>query len=141
MDLDTALAWAAERNDGVLITLRRDGRPQSSDIAYHLDGGVFHISVTAGRAKTHNMERDPRVVLHLTSPRTFSYLSFDATAELTPAAAAPDDDTVEQLIAYYRRVRGEEHPDWDDYRRAMVADRRLIVRVSPHGVVGMINQR
>jgi hypothetical protein len=63
MDLAIALAWAATRSEGVLITLRADGRAQSSDISYFSDGPSMLISLTHGRAKTKNMQRDPRVVL------------------------------------------------------------------------------
>ncbi len=59
----------------------------------------------------------------------------DGTAELTPPAAAPDDDTVEALIALYRDLRGE-HPDWDDYRRAMVEDRRVLLTLRIEHVYG-----
>ena len=52
-------------------------------------------------------------------------------------AAAPDDATVDELVEYYRAVAGE-HPDWDDYRRAMVADRRLVVRLHPERAYGML---
>lgn len=139
MDLDTALAWAATRSDAVLITLRRDGRPQSSDISYHLADGVFSISVTDDRAKTANMRRDPRVVLHLTDRPSWSYLSFDGTVQLTPPAAAPDDATSDALATYYEAVAGKPHPDWDEYRRAMVDEGRLLARLTPTAVVGQIN--
>lgn len=140
MDLTTALDWATTRRDGVLITLRADGRAQSSDISYLVDEGTFLISVTDDRAKTRNMRRDPRVVLHLTDPASWSYLSIDGTAELTPVAAAVDDATCDLLEHYYRGVRGAEHPDWADYRRAMVADRRLVVRVHPTAAVGQVRR-
>ena len=52
-------------------------------------------------------------------------------------AAEPDDATVDELVEYYRALAGE-HPDWDDYRRAMVADRRLIVRLRPERAYGML---
>ena len=139
MDLDTALVWAATRSDAVLITLRRDGRPQSSDISYHLADGVFSISVTDDRAKTANMRRDPRVVLHLTDRPSWSYLSFDGTVQLTPPAAAPDDATSDALATYYEAVAGKPHPDWDEYRRAMVDEGRLLARLTPTAVVGQIN--
>ncbi len=139
MDMDTALAWAADRTDAVIITIRRDGRPQSSDIAYHLIDGVFTVSVTADRAKTANMRRDPRVVLHLTDRPSWSYLSFDGTVELSPPAASPDDATADALVEYYEAVAGEPHPDWDGYRRAMVDEGRLLVRFTPTSVVGQIN--
>lgn len=125
----------------MLITIRRDGRPQSSDIVYHLDeDGVFTISVTTDRAKTANMRRDPRVVLHLTDRASWSYLSFDGTAELTDVTIEPGDEVSDELCAYYESVAGEPHPDWDDYRRAMIDEGRLLVRLTPASVVGQINQ-
>jgi len=138
MDLDTALAWAADRTDAVLITIRRDGRPQSSDISYALDDGVFTISVTADRAKTANMRRDPRVVLHLTDRSLWSYLSFDGTVEVSPVTTEPGDATSDALVAYYERVAGKPHDDWDEYRAAMVAEQRLVVRFTPTSVVGQV---
>ena len=66
MDIAAAMDWASTRRDGVLITIRADGRPQSSDIVYCIDGGSFLVSVTDDRAKTRNLRRDPRVVLHIT---------------------------------------------------------------------------
>ncbi len=139
MDLTTAIDWAARRKNGVLITLRSDGRAQSSDIAYVVDDGSFLISLTDDRAKTANMRRDPRVVLHVTEPSTWSYLSFDSTVELSEVARNPGDETADRLVAYYESVAGGPHPDWDEYRRAMVADRRLLARVTPASVVGQMN--
>jgi PPOX class probable F420-dependent enzyme len=137
MDLYTALDWASQRRNAVLITLRADGRAQSSDIVYAYDGGVFLISVTDDRAKTINMRRDPRVVLHVSDPDSWSYAAFDGTAELTAVAKKPDDATSDQLVHYYQMVSGE-HSDWDDYRRAMVEQRRLICRVTPTAAVGAV---
>jgi len=139
MELQTALDWAAPRSHGVLITIRRDGRPQSSDISYRLVDGVFEISITDGRAKTANLRRDPRAVLHLTEISAWSYLSFDGSVTLTPPAGATDDETADALVEYYRAVAGEEHPDWDEYRRAMVDEGRLLARLTPTSVVGQIH--
>lgn len=138
MELDQALEWSSHRTDAVLITIRRDGRPQSSDITYSLDDGVFVISVTADRAKTFNMRRDPRVVLHLTDRSAWSYLSFSGTVELSPVTTEPDDATSNELVAYYERVTGQAHPDWDEYRRAMIAEERLLARFTPTTVVGQL---
>lgn len=138
MDLTTALDWAAARNQAVLVTLRADGRAQSSDINYVVDDGVLLISVTDSRAKTRNMRRDDRVVVHISDRSTWSYISFDGTAELLPVAKDPHDATVEALVDMYRKGLGE-HPDWDEYRQAMVADGRLVARVTPTSAVGMIN--
>lgn len=145
MDLETALAWAARRTDGVLITIRADGRPQSSDISYNLDpasidsvSAGFDISITDGRAKTYNMRRDNRVVLHVTDRDSWSYLSFDGTVTLSDVAASPHDAVCDALVEYYEAVAGKAHPDWDEYRAAMVSEKRLMVRFTPTSVVGQI---
>ncbi|MEM7095069.1 MAG: PPOX class F420-dependent oxidoreductase [Actinomycetota bacterium] len=139
LDLATALAWAAERKNGVLITIRRDGRPQSSDIAYAVVGDEIHVSLTATRAKTANMRRDERIVLHVTAPDAWSYVSFDAVADLGEVTTAPDDAAADDLVELYRTVAGQEHPDWDEYRQAMIEEQRLVLRIRPNGAVGMIN--
>lgn len=138
MELTDAISWAAGRKVGVLVTIRRDGRPQSSDITYALEGDTFVISVTEDRAKTRNMLRDPRVVLHLTDPSSWSYLSIDGTVDLLPTTTIPGDATSDALVAYYQAVAGD-HPDWDEYREAMVDQKRLIARFTPTTVVGQIN--
>jgi len=138
VQLAEAIDWAAGRQVGALITIRKDGRPQSSDITYALEGDTFIISITDDRAKTHNMRRDPRVVLHLSDPASWTYLSFDGTVELLPTTTNPGDATSDALVAYYRAAAGE-HPDWDEYRRAMVDQKRLVARFTPTAVVGHIN--
>lgn len=144
MDLEAARTWAAQRTDGVLITIRKDGRPQSSDISYSLDldgdqAGIFAISLTVDRAKTANMRRDPRVVLHLTDRASWSYLSFDGTVELTPATFESTDATSDALVRYYEKVAGAPHPDWDEYRTAMIAEGRLLALFTPVSVVGQLH--
>ena len=124
------LAFVAENRWGVLATIKHDGRPQLSNVGYAFDAdaGLVRVSVTADRAKTRNLERDPRASLHVTSPDFWTWVVVEGTAELTPAAADPHDATVEELVGYYRAVSGE-HPDWDDYRAAMVRERRRVVRL------------
>lgn len=139
MDTESALEWAAARRHGALITLRRDGRAQSSDVVYAVIDGTIRISLTDDRAKTRNMRRDPRVVFHITHPESWSYASIDATAELSPTADAPDDAVVDELMAIYRAVTGGEHDDWDDFRAAMVAERRLVARLTPGSITGQIH--
>ena len=131
------LAFVAENHWGVLATVKRDGRPQLSNIAYAQDAGtgLVRVSVSDARAKTRNLRRDPRVSLHVASKDFWTWVVVEGTAELTPVAADPHDATVEELITYYRGVNGE-HPDWDDYRRAMVADRRLVIRFRPEHAYG-----
>jgi PPOX class probable F420-dependent enzyme len=121
---------------GVLVTLKRDGRPQLSNINYGAADGVVRISITDDRAKARNLRRDPRASLHVASDDFWSYAVVEGDAELSPVASDPQDATVEELIDLFRAVQGE-HPDWDDYRAAMVKDRRLVVRLPITRVYGM----
>jgi|TARA_X000001036_G_scaffold414297_1_gene429356 PPOX class probable F420-dependent enzyme len=139
MDLEQALAWASEKNHGILITIRKDGRAQSSDISFTLIDQKFCISATASRAKTQNLLRDERAVLHITSPETWSYVSFDGKVEVTPTAQTLNDEINKELAEIYQRILGEEHPNWDEFQQAMIEDNRLVLRFVPHSAVGMLN--
>ena len=137
MNLDGALAWLRGRRWGVLATQKRDGRPQLSNIAYGVgDDGLIRISITADRAKAHNARRDPRVSLHVTQGDFYAYVVVEGTAELSPLSTEPGDATGQELAELYRQVAGE-HDDWDEYFRAMVADRRLVLRIHPERAYGM----
>jgi PPOX class probable F420-dependent enzyme len=128
-----------DRPFGVLATIKRDGRPQLSNLTHHYDPENDRIlaSITDTRAKTRNLRRDPRASYHVTTPDGWSYVVAEGTADLSPVAADPHDDTVEELIDLYRKVRGE-HPDWDEYRAAMVSDKRLVLRLQVERVLGMV---
>lgn len=125
------------RQLGVLATIKRDGRPQLSNVNHTFDRerGLIRVSITADRAKTANLRRDPRASFHVTSPDGWAYAVAEVTARLSPVAADPHDATVTELIDIYRAVQGE-HPDWDDYRRAMVADRRIALHLHVERVYG-----
>jgi PPOX class probable F420-dependent enzyme len=133
------LAFLAENRAGVLATLKHDGRPQLSNLfyAYDREADVIRISVTADRAKTKNIEADPRVTLHVSSKDFWTWVAVEGTAELSPVAADPHDATVDELVTYYRGTNGE-HDDWDEYRAAMVADRRRVVRFRPEHTYGQM---
>jgi PPOX class probable F420-dependent enzyme len=133
------LAFLAEQRWGVLATIKSDGRPQLSNVGYFFDpeSQLIRVSVTADRAKTRNLQRDPRVTLHVASKDFWTWVAAEGTAELTPVAADPNDATVDELVTYYRGINGE-HPDWDDYRAAMVADHRLVVRFRPEHTYGQL---
>jgi PPOX class probable F420-dependent enzyme len=138
MELNDALEFIRERRHGVLTTIKQDGRPQLSNIAFALgDDGVIRVSITDTRAKTANARRDPRVALHVTRDDFYAYAVIEGQAELSPVAADPGDATVDELVEQYRAIAGE-HPDWDDFRRAMVADRRLVLRLHPERAYGML---
>lgn len=135
---DKLLALIGGNTLGVLATVKRDGRPQLSNVSYHFDPRTLTISVsiTEPRAKTRNLRRDPRAAIHVSSDDGWSYAVAEGDAVLTPPAADPGDATVEGLIELYRNIAGE-HPDWDDYRRAMVDDRRVLMKLPISHVYGM----
>lgn len=137
--LATGLAeLLATHHQGVLATIRRNGRPQLSVVTYAFDPAtsVIRVSITDGRAKTANLRRDPRASLQVTNTRAFGYVVAEGDAELSAVATAPDDTTVEELIDVYRAVQGE-HPDWDDYRAAMVRDRRIVLTIRVNHLYGI----
>jgi PPOX class probable F420-dependent enzyme len=133
------LAFLAENHAGVLATVKRDGRPQLSNLfyAYDPEANLVRISVTADRAKTKNIAADPRVTLHVASKDFWTWVAVEGTAELTPVAADPHDATADELVTYFRAINGE-HDDWDEYRAAMVADRRQVVRFHPEHTYGKV---
>ena len=137
MELAAAIEVAKSQRLGVLATIKRDGRPQLSNITQSVgEDGVIRISVTDDRAKTANLRRDPRASLYLGRADGWAYVVIEGTTTLSDVAAAPDDAAVEELVALYRAVQGE-HPDWDEYRAVMVKDRRLVVRFTPERAYGM----
>lgn len=105
---------------------------------YALQDGVVRISVTADRAKTANLRRDPRASLHVTSDDFWQYVVLEADAELSAVAAEPGDATCQELRELYRSISGGEHDDWEAYDRAMVQDRRQVVRLRPQHAYGMV---
>lgn len=138
MELERALAAARATRESVLVTLRRDGRPQLSNVVHLVgDDGLVRISTTADRAKFHNLRRTPWAALKVDGESFWSYAVLEGEAELSAVAGDPGDAAVDELVALYRGIAGE-HPDWDDYRHAMVADRRVVVRIAPTRAYGAL---
>jgi PPOX class probable F420-dependent enzyme len=127
----------ARLRGGSLITLKRDGRPQASVVIHAWDPATrgVRISLTEDRAKTRNLRRDPRASYQVVAPDLRAWAVGEGFAELTPPAADPHDATVEALVALYRSLAGE-HPDWAQYRAAMVADRRVVLTLGFEHVYG-----
>jgi len=130
--------FLAGRHHGVLATIKRDGRPQLSTVsfAYATGDRTVSVSITDGRAKTANLRRDPRASLHAASDDGWAYVVAEGTAALSPVAQATDDETVEGLVHLYKTLRGD-HPNWDEFRQAMVDEGRLLLRIHVDRVYGM----
>jgi PPOX class probable F420-dependent enzyme len=138
MDDSAAASFLADHHHGVLITLRSDGRPQSSNIAYAFADGVARISVTDGRAKTANLRRDGRAVLHVVGESFYQYVSATGSAELSIISTEPGDEVGRELLVLHDAVAGAPHSDPGEFFQAMVDDRRLVVRLRPDGFTGMV---
>ena len=130
-------ALLAEARLGVLATIRSDGRPQLSPVTpwYDRDADLLYVSMTEGRAKTANLRRDPRAALEVTSADGYAWATADGTVTLVGPGTEPDGPEVQALVDYYRAAAGE-HPDWDEYRSVMVADRRVLMVLAVERVYG-----
>jgi PPOX class probable F420-dependent enzyme len=138
MELEKALRTARDHHQSTLVTLKSDGRPQLSNVLHAVDAdGVVRISTTPDRVKYVNLRRTPWAALHLNGESFWSYVVLEGDVTLSDPAAEPHDATVEALVELYRDISGE-HDDWDDYRAAMVRERRVVVRLSPTRAYGVL---
>jgi PPOX class probable F420-dependent enzyme len=127
VDREELVEFVRPRHRAVLITTRSDGRPQASPVSCGVDGvGRIVVSTYPQRAKAGNVRRDPRVsVCVLSDEFDGPWVQVDGSAELIELP-----DAVEPLVDYFRCISGE-HPDWDEYRRAMVEQGKALIRVTP----------
>jgi PPOX class probable F420-dependent enzyme len=127
VDLDQLLEFVRPRHRAILLTTRADGRPQGSPLTCGVDGsGRIVVSTYPDRAKTRNARRDPRVSLIVLSDEwNGPWVQIDGTADVVDAP-----ESVEPLVEYFRSISGE-HPDWDEYRQAMVRQGKSLIRVTP----------
>lgn len=138
MELSQALDAARATHQSVLTTIRKDGMPQLSNVLHYVgDDGVIRVSTTADRAKYLNLRREPWAALKVDGESFWSYAVIEATVAFSGIATDPHDDAVEELVAYYRAISGE-HSDWEDYRRAMVAEQRVVVHLTPTRAYGQL---
>jgi len=138
MELTDALEVARATHHSVLTTIRRNGKPQLSNVLHYVRGdGVIIISTSAKTAKYRNLRREPWAALKVDAGNVWSYAVIEAEAGFSEVSAAPDDAAVEELVAYFRAVSGE-HSDWDEYREAMVEEQRVVVRLSPVRAYGLL---
>jgi PPOX class probable F420-dependent enzyme len=134
--MEIPLEWLAARHNGTLVTIRADGSPQSSNIGYALLDGVLKVSVTDDRAKTRNLRRDPRGVLHVNGDNHWQYVSVRVDAELSAVTTTPGDEVGQELLRLYDAIAPTPHPDPQEFLEAMVTERRLVLRLTPVSAAG-----
>ncbi|MBO1336664.1 PPOX class F420-dependent oxidoreductase [Streptomyces sp. VRA16 Mangrove soil] len=127
VSLDELLDFVRPRHRALLITARADGTPQASPLTCGVDdAGRIVVSTYPERAKTRNAKRNPSVsVVVLSDEWNGPWVQIDGSAEVIDSP-----DSVEPLVEYFRNISGE-HPDWDEYREAMVKQGKSIIRVTP----------
>ncbi|WP_306839393.1 PPOX class F420-dependent oxidoreductase [Catenuloplanes nepalensis] len=123
---DELLDFVRPRHHAVLMTTRTDGRPQASPVTMGVDTeGRIVISTYPERAKSSNVRRNPLVSVCVMSDEfNGAWVQVDGTAEVLDLPGA-----LEPLVEYFRCISGE-HPDWDEYRAAMVAQGKSLIRVT-----------
>ncbi|HEX6453144.1 MAG TPA: PPOX class F420-dependent oxidoreductase [Trebonia sp.] len=124
---DELLEFIRPRHHAIVMTTRKDGRPQASPVTCGVDeAGRIVIATYPERSKTVNARRDPRVsVLFLSDDFGGAWVQVDGTAEVLDVP-----DAVEPLVDYFRSISGE-HPDWEEYRDAMLEQGKSLLRVTP----------
>ncbi|MET7506660.1 PPOX class F420-dependent oxidoreductase [Streptomyces albidoflavus] len=127
VDRAELLDFVRPRHRALLLTARADGTPQASPLTCGVDGeGRIVVSTYPERAKTRNAQRNPKVsVVVLSDEWNGPWVQIDGTAEVIDAP-----DSVEPLVEYFRVISGE-HPDWDEYRAAMLKQGKSLIRITP----------
>ncbi|AYN37109.1 putative F420-dependent enzyme [Streptomyces albus] len=127
VDLNGLLDFVRPRHRALLITRRADGSPQASPLTAGVDdAGRVVMSTYPERAKTRNARRDAAVsVVVLSDDWNGPWVQIDGEAEVLDVP-----DSVEPLVEYFRNISGE-HPDWDEYRAAMLKQGKSLIRVTP----------
>ena len=127
MEIASALEFLRANHWSVLIARKPNGDPQPSPVNHGVDEqGRVVISSRQPAYKVRNIRRDPRVTLCAFSNRFYGeWLTIDGTADIISLP-----DAMEPLVDLYRQIQGE-HPDWDDYRNAMIRDERCIIAITP----------
>lgn len=138
---DEVRAWLTTRHQAVLITVRSDGSPQSSNVGIAVDGTDFRVSVTATRAKTRNLLRDPRATVHVLGQDFWAYASVSCTADVGAVSTQAGDQAGNDLLALYNAISDVPHPDPGEFLQAMVDERRLMLTLHPVSVAGSGWQR
>ncbi len=125
MDRAQAQEFLRTHQNAVLATIRKDGRPQLSNVLAVYDDGVIVVSITETRAKYRNLVRDPRVTVLVNGNSFWEYLVVDGRAEMVHMPEA-----LPGLRRYYEMATGGPHPNWEEYDQAMELDRRVLLHIS-----------
>ena len=138
MEIQQALDAVRANRQAILTTIKQDGRPQLSNVLAGVgDDGLIRISTTADRAKYANLRRTPWAAIHVNGESFWSYAVVEGDVTISEVVADAHDAAADESADLYRALAGE-HDDWEDYRAALVRDRRVVVRIKPTHAYGML---
>lgn len=125
MNENEAQEFLRTHRQAVLATIKKDGRPQLSNVLTIYRDNVLQVSITESRSKYHNLVRDPRATILLLGDTFWQYLVVEGTASMLrlPEARIP-------LREYLEAAQGKPHPDWEEYDAAMASEKRLLLSIS-----------
>ena len=126
VERDALLEFIRPRHHGILATTRRDGRPQLSPVTMGVDAaGRIVVSTYPERAKSQNAARNQQASMCVLSDEFGGeWVQVDGLIEVIGQPEA-----IDALVEYYRSISGE-HPDWDEYRAAMVEQGKVLLRLT-----------
>lgn len=136
---DSVKEFVAENHQAVLTTFRKNGAAQMSIVTVGAYGDGVGFTTTEDRAKLHNLVRDSRCSLLVSKSDWWGYVVLEGHAKVLRRGESDDDELRDALRGIYRVASGQEHPDWEDYDRAMIEDRRAAVIVVPGHVYGTVS--
>ena len=137
MTFDEVRPFLEKNHRGVVVTFRRNGAAQASIVACgHHQGGVA-FTTTSGRAKLTNLKRDPHCTILVSKADWTGYVVLEGNADIRWRDRTAPEELRLTLRDVYRSAGGGEHPDWDDYDRAMVEEDRAAIIVRPHHIIAV----
>lgn len=137
MELEDATEHLQRFNHAVLTVVGDEGYPHVTRVMQHFDGTTCRVSLTDDRVKTRHLRVRPRATLHVPGGDPWHWVSVEAAAELSAVTISPDDEVASELLEVYEAISGP-HDDPDDFRRAMVDQDRLVLRLIPRRVYGQL---
>ncbi len=135
---DRVIEFVSDNHQAVLTTFRKNGAAQMSIVTVGSYGDGVGFTTTEDRAKLRNLVRESCCSLLVSKSDWWGYIVLEGHAKVLRRGESDDDELRDALRGIYRAASGQEHPDWEEYDRAMIEDRRAAVIVVPDHVYGTV---
>ena len=127
MEIAQAKAFLQQNHRACIAVRQKDGSPQMTLVTPGIDAQGRVLMTSRGTTyKVKHIRRDPRVSMLIFGEQYSGskFVQIHGTAEIIDQPEAMDG-----LIYWYKQVRGE-HKNWDDYKKQMQDEKRVIIRVN-----------